>query len=90
MLDRCKKNIKLEDIKKTFEMTKKAKIRDYGTFMFGLPGEDWKTVNETIQLAIELEPYAVQFSIVMPFPGTEYYQELKDKNLLKTPCNISQ
>jgi len=83
LLNRCKKNTSIEEIKKTFELTKKVGIRDYGTFMFGLPGETWKTVEQTINLAIELDPYAVQFSLVIPFPGTEYYYEVKKKNLLK-------
>ena len=83
LLNRCKKFTNIGQIKETFKLTKKVGIRDYGTFMFGLPGENWKTVNQTIKLAKELDPYAVQFSIVIPFPGTEYYQELKEKGMLK-------
>ncbi len=83
LLDRCKKFTNIAQIKETFKLTKKAGIRDYGTFMFGLPGETWNTVDKTINLAKELDPYAVQFSIVIPFPGTEYYTELKAKGMLK-------
>ena len=84
LLDRCKKNITLDQARKTFKKTQEVGIKDYGTFMFGLPGETWKTVNQTIEFAKELDPYAVQFSIVTPLPGTKYYDELKAKGLLKT------
>ncbi|MBR9706088.1 radical SAM protein [Candidatus Pacearchaeota archaeon] len=83
LLNRCKKFTNIPQIKETFKLTKKVGIRDYGTFMIGLPGETWKTVDQTIELAKELDPYAVQFSIVIPFPGTEYYSELKEQGMLK-------
>ncbi len=83
ILDRCKKQITLNQVREAFRITKEVGIKDYGTFMFGLSGENWDTVNETIEFAIELDPYAVQFSIVTPLPGTEYYSQLKSKGLLK-------
>ena len=82
VLDRCRKNVKIQQIKDTFKLTKKVGIRDYGTFMIGLPGETWESVNKTIKLAIELDPYAVQFSMAIPFPGTEYYEEAKSNGFL--------
>jgi hypothetical protein len=39
-------------------------------------------MQETLDLALELNPYTVQFSISTPFPGTRFYEYAKKKQLL--------
>jgi radical SAM superfamily enzyme YgiQ (UPF0313 family) len=59
-------------------------IRTHLTFSFGLPGETHETMKQTLDLALELDPYTVQFSISTPFPGTRFYDYALEKNLLLT------
>jgi radical SAM superfamily enzyme YgiQ (UPF0313 family) len=57
-------------------------IRTHLTFSFGLPGETRETMQQTLDLAIELNPFTVQFSISTPFPGTRFYEYARKKKLL--------
>ncbi|KKQ34575.1 MAG: Radical SAM domain protein [Candidatus Nomurabacteria bacterium GW2011_GWB1_37_5] len=44
-----------------------------GNYVFGLPNDTYKTMNETLSLALELNtPYA-NFFMFMPYPGTKLY-----------------
>lgn len=52
-------------------------------FILGLPGEDERSLSETLQLARRLRPDYAQFTIATPYPGTDYYHELKEKGLLE-------
>ncbi len=73
------------DLKKSQEMiylTKKLGIRTHLTFTFGLPGETKDTINKTIDLALKLSPFSVQFSITTPFPGTRFYQQMEEEGYL--------
>lgn len=74
------------DLVRTKQIVKTAHalgIRTHLTFTFGLPGETPVTVRETIQTALELDPYSIQFSIMTPFPGTDFYFDTEsDGNLV--------
>jgi len=59
-----------------------AGIQVHGTFVFGMPGETTETIRKTIDFAKELDLDFVQFSIAQPYPGTEFYNYLKDKGYL--------
>jgi anaerobic magnesium-protoporphyrin IX monomethyl ester cyclase len=76
ILDKSKKNLNIEKAVEMVTLTKQMGIKVHLTFMFGLNGETKKTIRETIELALSLDPYSVQFSIATPFPGTEYFNEL--------------
>jgi len=77
ILNKCKKGITIEQVKNTFHLTKNAGIKTHATFMFGLPGETRETVRKTIEFAKELDPDTIQFSIAIPYPGTEFYEQVK-------------
>ncbi|MFH1402731.1 MAG: radical SAM protein [Candidatus Altiarchaeota archaeon] len=76
LVDNAHKNLDLGRVEKTVEYTKRLGVKTHLTFTFGLPGETWDTVRKTMDFAFRLEPDSVQFSIVTPFPGTEYYDTL--------------
>jgi radical SAM superfamily enzyme YgiQ (UPF0313 family) len=44
------------------------------SFMFGLPGETNVTARTTLELAKELNAHENNFSVVVPYPGTELYE----------------
>ncbi len=82
LVDRCGKGLDLAMVKESIRICKRLGLRVHLTFTFGLPGETWETAHRTIQFALEQEPDSVQFSIVTPFPGSAYYQELERQGML--------
>jgi radical SAM superfamily enzyme YgiQ (UPF0313 family) len=63
-------------------MTKELGILFHLTFTFGLPGETKQTIKRTIDFAMEMDPDSLQFSIVTPFPGSRYFEQLDQKGFL--------
>ena len=82
LLNEIKKNIKIDDVIKGVEMTKKFGIKVHLTFTFGLPSDTPETIERTIQLACRLPVDTVQFSITTPYPGTEMYRMYKKNGWL--------
>jgi len=50
-------------------------------FMFGLPGDDYNTMQDTLNLALELMPAFPSFFCAMAIPGSDLYQEAVAKNI---------
>lgn len=76
------KGLDLEKVKDTVRITRELGIRYHLTFMIGLPGETWDTVNQTIALMKELDPDSMQLSIATPFPGSRFHKLLEEKGFL--------
>ena len=55
MLDRMKKGFKLETMKKVIQAALDANLIIHGNFIFGTPGENKKTINETKDFILWLE-----------------------------------
>ncbi|MGD9130315.1 MAG: radical SAM protein [Candidatus Bathyarchaeota archaeon] len=83
LLNRMKKGITLEAVRKAFRATRKVGIKSQAFFLFGLPWETPETVAKTIEFAKELKPDSAQFAIVVPHPGTELYELCLEKGWLK-------
>ncbi len=86
ILERSGKNLNLQKVRQTVEMTKQLGIKVHLTFTFGLPGETLETIKKTVDLALQLQPDTVQFSLTIPFPGTPYYNQAKADGLLLASC----
>lgn len=71
------KGVTIEQIEKAVKMAKKVGIEVGVFFMIGNIGENEKTINETIDFSIRLNPDIVQFTIATPYPGTELYNIVK-------------
>lgn len=85
VLDGIKKHQTLDQVRAAFRNAKQAGLQTMGFFMFGLPGETAETMNDTIELALELDPDMANFMITSPFPGTELYETvLKHGRLFST------
>jgi anaerobic magnesium-protoporphyrin IX monomethyl ester cyclase len=48
-------------------------------FMLAFPDDTWESSVETIRYARDLGSSAAQFSVVTPYPGTGFYESLKDR-----------
>ncbi|PIE59430.1 MAG: B12-binding domain-containing radical SAM protein [Desulfobulbus propionicus] len=84
LLDNIKKKITITQARSFMNAARKANILVHGCFIFGLPGETRQTMDETLKLALELNPDTAQFYPVMVYPGTEAYQWYHDKGLINT------
>ena len=77
-----KKIKKSIDLKKAVALTRIARslgIVTYGFFMMGLPGDTAKTMEETIKFSLKMNPHFANFTLCMPFPGTELFEEIKKR-----------
>lgn len=83
ILDRVKKGLTIEDIKRAFSLAKKAGLETWAFFILGLPGENKDTLLETINFAKQLNPDVAKFHLLQPFPGTEIFQEFFNKGLIR-------
>ena len=72
-----KKGITVALVKKAVKLAKKAGLEVHGFFIIGHPYDTEETILKTIGLAKELPLDFAQFSIMVPFPGTEIYNMAK-------------
>lgn len=84
MMKRIKKHLDLSKVKTAVEWCKELGIGVHLTFSFGGPGETHETAQKTIDLALELDPDTVQFSLMTPFPGTSMFEDAIEKGTLLT------
>ena len=68
-----RKDITVEQVRTAFKLTKKVGIETAGYFMIGSPNETMDDIKETINLAKEIFPDYIHFSVLTPFPATELY-----------------
>lgn len=85
VLDNMNKQVKVEQIRKAFELTKKAGIPSSASMIIGHPGETKDTFEESLKLVKEIEACAAHFFIAIPIVGTELYKIAKQKNLIVNP-----
>jgi radical SAM superfamily enzyme YgiQ (UPF0313 family) len=76
LLDRMKKGITLAEIRRTVELAGKYGMRVNAAFILGTPGETPETARATFEFAKELDPDYVMFSVYVPSPGGELFEEL--------------
>lgn len=62
-----------EDIFKTIDRIRKAGINVIGNYIFGLPEDDHETMQQTLELAIELNCEFANFYCAMAYPGSQLY-----------------
>lgn len=79
ILNRIGKGIKLEQVRQAVRWAQDAGIGVKGYFMLGLPGDTEETMQQTIDLAVELNMEQAMFSLTTPFPGTRLWDELVEK-----------
>lgn len=82
ILDQVGKKMRLEDVKNVFSMTRRHDIETIALFMIGLPGDTLKTIDDTIRFATELTSDFARVSIAIPFPGSNYYDDLFRQGLI--------
>ena len=79
ILKAAKKGLNLDRVGAAVDLLVKQGILVWGYFMIGFPGETRAQMQETITLARRLRLHFASFSIVVPFPGTELFDSVKDR-----------
>jgi radical SAM superfamily enzyme YgiQ (UPF0313 family) len=52
-------------------------IRVIANYTLGLPNDTVEGIHETIRYAKKLNTFAIQFTVTTPYPGTQFYQNVK-------------
>lgn len=71
--DGASKKMRVKDIKHVAQTIQDAGIRVIGNFIFGLPDDNLETMQETLEMAIELNCEFVNFYCAMAYPGSRLY-----------------
>ena len=74
------KNISAGSIETAFAMTQRYGIMARAYFIYGCPGENWQTIQETIDLIERIKPLSTVFYILDIFPGTRLYEDFKNRH----------
>ncbi|KKR03999.1 MAG: hypothetical protein UT30_C0014G0007 [Candidatus Uhrbacteria bacterium GW2011_GWF2_39_13] len=85
MLDRMKKGIAVEDIKRIFKLCRSNHIRTFANFLLNTPGETEEDVQKTVELSEEIKASAYAHAVTIPYPGTAIYEEY-----VKPPLTIEE
>jgi radical SAM superfamily enzyme YgiQ (UPF0313 family) len=83
ILDGSKKGTTIEQAEKAIKWTKKAGIKVYCSFIFGLPFENRHTIEETKQFVKRTLPTGAQFNVAVPYPGSELHHLAMEKGWIK-------
>ncbi|MFH1504513.1 MAG: radical SAM protein [Candidatus Omnitrophota bacterium] len=82
ILNSCGKDMDLDKAYQAIRLTKQFGIKVHLTFCLGLPGETKQTIRRTVKFIRDVQPDSSQFSLATPFPGTEYFEYLKNRGEL--------
>ena len=83
VLDEVNKNTSIARIRSAFELSKKEKMRTIASVVLGMPGDTKESIKRTVKFVKELNPSYAVFSLATPYPGTRFYQQTLEKNLIK-------
>jgi radical SAM superfamily enzyme YgiQ (UPF0313 family) len=73
---RARKGITDEQIHHALAWSKEARIKNWGYFIIGLPGETEETIRQTIDLSKSLPLDLALFHIAAPYPGTPLFYQV--------------
>lgn len=74
-LDRIRKQSTVKSIARAIDICKQAKVMVHANLMVGFPFEDRDDAMNTIYQIKELNPNQAQFSLLIPYPFTDIYDE---------------
>ncbi|MBF0102468.1 MAG: B12-binding domain-containing radical SAM protein [Desulfobacterales bacterium] len=87
LLKNIGKKSTIEQIEKAVWMAKETGLNPVGFFMLGLPGETEELTYKTLKFSLKLPLDMAVFSILIPFPGSRLFEELKQTDPQFNPYN---
>ncbi len=82
MQKKLKKNLNFDKIEKVVQLIKDKGLKVHINYLFGFPHETMDQIQETLAVARRFNAHSNQFLILVPYPGTEIFEEAKRNNLL--------
>ena len=82
ILKNIKKGATVERALRFTEDAHKAGLVIHADFIVGLPGETRETIRRSMDFAKTLDTETIQVSVAHPYPGTEFYDHVKQNNLI--------
>jgi len=82
VLRRMKKGMTTNQVREAVKTAKRAGIRTEASFMIGNAGDSRKTIEKTIEFALELDTDFVNFGLAVPLPDTELYETARKSGWL--------
>jgi anaerobic magnesium-protoporphyrin IX monomethyl ester cyclase len=76
------KRLEREKIRTAFLNMRQAGIRSFAFFIFGYPGETARSIEQTTEYAIRLDPDFANFYPAVPYPGTALHEKCAREGLL--------
>jgi radical SAM superfamily enzyme YgiQ (UPF0313 family) len=84
VLQRMQKRLEVDRARRFMADARSANLLVHGCFVLGMPGETRETMEESLRLALDLDPDTAQFYPFMAYPGSPAYEEVKKAGLLTT------
>ena len=79
-----KRNTTPAMVKQVVKSLRDKGISIFGGIILGFPGETKHMVRQNIQNTIDLDLDCVQFTPITAFPGTDFYEEMKQEGMITT------
>ena len=82
VLEKMRKRLTVAKIKEKAKLVHEVGIGQTVNFMFGFPFENPESIENTIKLIKDIEPYVTDVQragLLIPFPGTTLYEEFKSQ-----------
>jgi radical SAM superfamily enzyme YgiQ (UPF0313 family) len=81
VLNAMKKGSKVEQIYHAVEACRQVGIGIYFFMMVGYPGEEMEDLRQSVKMLVETQPDTFSTTIAYPLPGTEFYQQVRNRIL---------
>ena len=89
MLQKLDKLHTTEDVIKSSELIKKYNIRLVHTYLLGGPGEDFSTVDKSVELMKECEPHIVQIFVgIRIYPNTSIARMAREEGIIDESTDL--
>ena len=82
ILKNIKKGATVEQAERFTKDCKKLGLIIHGDYIIGLPGETRESIRRTMEFAKRMDTETIQVSIAHPYPGTEFYDYVRENNLI--------
>jgi radical SAM superfamily enzyme YgiQ (UPF0313 family) len=79
VLNAIDKDLEVNAVLEAFRVARQAGVKTFAYIVFGFPGETEETMRETLDNVLRIDPDQVQFAFATPFPGTPYYQSMRQR-----------
>lgn len=79
--DGAQKALKSDDIISVVRAIQQAGINVIGNYIFGLPDDDYPSMQATLRLALELNTEYANFYSAMAYPGSKLYEQAIDNKI---------